>query len=193
MYIYLQNDPTYIRCRKSGKNRAPVRTLATSFPMPLLPPVTRQCFPCMVIRPFVPRMDCTVYLSTKSTVPTPTSAVHAIVMDSSAPSIRWPKADMVWGGVFWRAGGRGGLATSVLGMTFSGTFHLQHTCTERVQPLFLMVPLRRIRGEISSSVLISPFSRSLQAWGRVEHIAQVLFCCPKILCVLVRWCLCCLT
>ena len=50
--------------------------------MPLLPPVTRQCFPSMVIFPFVPRMDCKRYLSTRSTVPTPTSAVlaHTVVV-----------------------------------------------------------------------------------------------------------------
>ena len=55
-------------------------TLATSMPIPLLPPVTKQCFPFRVILEFVPSKARRRYQSARSAVPPPTIMVHTAEM-----------------------------------------------------------------------------------------------------------------
>ena len=55
-------------------------TLATSMPIPLLPPVTKQCFPFRVILEFVPSKARRRYQNAKRTVPPPTIMVHTTDM-----------------------------------------------------------------------------------------------------------------
>ena len=68
------------RSRRTGTRSDIDFTFATSLPMPLLPPVTRQCLPCIFILPFVPRSNRRRHPSTSSVVAPPMTAAQTVVV-----------------------------------------------------------------------------------------------------------------